>query len=342
MIHFDVNIDIGSIDYAQALARFFFELKEIMVTAGWIVRGSGDGSARFALDGVTAALDPSQQGSGGDFDCWMTDGTAALGTPGGAWAQGAWVLLEEPVGGGGRQYVFQMTTYSPTVGNWGGYGTVAYSRVGDFNGGTPGPSVAPTSATAQFLHGSSLNSSGVNILYNVNDLYRAHVWADDAPVSGAFGFGGFATRATNTPQAFFGQVPLGPAEHVASDGDPTVHLAGSNTPTFRRWLLFGTGSASWTSISVSMGTANYWQGGGPSNDARDGLDRIAKIPLYMGAGSSNEQLAGMTEHMRWSASPRAYPDFCRDQNGDCWVWTTSGLLMPWPSAAPPSLPPTPE
>lgn len=126
-------------------------------------------------------------------------------------------------------------------------------------------------------------------------------------------------------------VPHGPA-----------HLSGSTSPTFRRWLLYGTGSAAWvTSVTLSTAQANFWQGAGPSNDARDALDRIAKIPLYMGSGIT-EQIAGETEHMRWSASPRSYPDFCRDQDGACWVWTATGILMPWEDAVAPALPPTPE
>lgn len=341
MKHTYVNVDFGSLDYGQALARYFFELKEALVFAGWTVKGSGDGSGRYSAEGVTAALPGAEQGSGGDFDCWQTDGIGSLDTAGGVWSSGAWVWVEEPAGGEGRQYVLQMSTSSPVVGGWGGYGNVAYNRAGDFEPASVGVGTAPSLGSGVNIWGSP-NSTGASLWYGVTDLYRAHFWVHDDPVSGAYGFGGFVTRSNNTMRFAFGQLPLGPEAHVAGDGDPIAHLRSTGTLTVGRYSMYGTQDQSYLSgVSLSTGNSQFWAGNGPTVDARDGYDRVAPIPIYHGSAAL-EQLAGVAGDLRWSGSGRGYPDFCRDENGECWVYVANGYLLPWQDVASPDTPPTPE
>lgn len=335
---FNVNIPVPAYSYSTQIgALLFFELKEAMVAAGWKVKGSGDGTSLFALEGVTSELPVGVRGSGGAYDCW-SNFSLTYGTPGSSYAARAWVLLEEP--GGIRQHLFQQGAGTGGGGNQGNF-IWAYDRAGALTTPSPDPVTAPTSASVRFMFGNAANGTGEHIFVassNPTDLYRLHVWADGSPKSGVYAFGALATRSTNAYASMLLCTPLGPPDNVAADGDPLVLV--KNFTTRRRWDMYGTPSENWLT-TISSPSDPFWGGNGPAADERDGFDRISKLPIFHGSVAT-EKFAGAAEYLRWSGSPRSYPDFCRDQYGDCWVWGMSGYLVPWPAAVPPLLPPTPE
>src|SRR5690606_1925644 len=106
-----------------------------------------------------------------------------------------------------------------------------------------------------------------------------------------------------------------------------------------RWSAYGTPFQIWTgNVDPNRLAGNFWRGGGPVGDTRDGMDRVAPVPLVYANTGQEEHLWGETEQVRWSASNRVYPDFCRAPDGSCWVWTTTGLLLPWEDVTSPGTP----
>jgi hypothetical protein len=126
-----------------------YNLKTLMVSAGWVVKASGDGTSYFsASDGITTGA----SGAGG------------LGN------SGAWFRIQD--GAGLRELVFQRGS----TGNQ--YWWIKYSASAKFTGGSPAAGTTPTATDGQNVFGSS--SSGTQLFTGAESSMRFHCMAENA------------------------------------------------------------------------------------------------------------------------------------------------------------------
>lgn len=336
---FDVNNARAASDYAGAA---LFAYKEYAVSIGYTVRGTGDGSGRFAYDGVTAALPVGQQGSGGDYDCWQTGAARNDSTPavaGDAGNANAWAVLER-----GAQQILLTMTSGTGLNQWNGYARMAYNpgtgATPAFNGAVAAAATIPGAATNEFwLVGSRGSAFGDTFMtYNVAGYY--HIWGDDTPAANgglAIGFA-FVQSSDNTLQKFWIIAPIEAGTEQAGDPDPTVALWGGGGPP-------GSGNnpqaTAWNPLTGTMQTVDagsygaFWNGRGNSMDGVD--DAVTQMLATISTTVGSRYVKGIVSSsaVGISGSQRGWGNWGVDQNGLAWAYwgNTGGALMPWPDAA---------
>lgn len=318
--------------------KFFFLLKELAVAAGWTVKGSSDGGSRWAYDGETSALPAGQQGSGGDFDAWVT-GTGTAHTAGkvaGDPRHDSWLVLEND----GRELLLAPT--GQAVSNWDGYGRIIYAPKGSggFDGSAADATTIPGAASAeQEVFGTRANSSGVDVFLYGEGGY-VHLWADDAPEAGTLALGFACVDASGNDEGFFCVCPLDAPN--SSDDDPAVVLARSSGPTKSsgQGFAWNYGSDAMESVSFTGIDAGFWGGAG-AVDPESADDPYDNIPLVLGT-STNEIFKGYisAKALAWSGVSRTYPEIGVDGDGDvfCYFGPSGGFLFPWVDASTAPLP----
>ncbi len=232
------------------LGGFLWNIKETLVDSGlWEVRGSGDGNSIFAYNGVTAALDPADQGSGGDYDCLKTpqfEQTAVKQN--GYFQSSAWCVLRQV--GGQREWLFCNT--DQTSGGWWGYGRIAYNAglgaTAFFDGSTAGHSTIPGAATdEQWIFGNRATSTGVQVI--TFQGAAVHVFADQALESTVAGWGAIWIGPQNRS---VGGVIFCPVHEAPSwDNDPAIVVYGSSgLTTVQAWNQYSTANQVWQSVTL--------------------------------------------------------------------------------------------
>lgn len=325
-----VNIPLTDLNGSWApTAKIFFHLKALMVQAGWKVIGTSDGQLRWACEGNSAPLPPEERGSGGEYDCWVTPDTTGSSVPG-APNQRAWVCLEEPEGGKGRQWTFQLSNQRS------GYAIIAYNRAGDADVSTASLTQPPGIGSGRFILGSSFGGVGSIFVGEGAQPTTAHLFAYDDAQNEAFAWGLYALHTTSQPRAYLAQTVLAPdSPHLDHDEDRVAicysFSSSSTTPpspsTTYRYKDYGLPTEEWR--ATIWGTESYWLGGGPI-DSRDDLDRISRPLVYQGANNNTRQYVGAIDRgLRVSGRDLSYPLLGRDQHGQVWVWMGSGVLWPW-------------
>jgi hypothetical protein len=135
-----------------------FTFKELLKTAGWVVKASGDGLAAYSAtsDVVTTA----------------TPGAGGLNHLG-------WCRLQSPEGAGSREIVFQRTN---AVNYW---WWVKYSRRAGFTGGSPNATTTPTATDQRNL--ANISSSSGDFFNNSDTVpMRFHCMADSTAPYGFY------------------------------------------------------------------------------------------------------------------------------------------------------------
>lgn len=331
----------------EFIGRALQHLKTFLVSdVGLTVRGSGDGSGRYAWDGITSALPGGEQGVGGDFDCWLTGNSRtennAAATAGDAGSFGAWIVLEDAAG---RQFLIAGHSAATASASFSGHGRVIVARAGSggFDASAASATVLPAApasgaANEQALIGSRA-SGGAWMLSNQTGY--VHFWGDDSdavdllapsgeryigetdgglpwgmyPVQGSGAIGG--SYLSVEPVAFGAE---------ADDEDPCVYLtAGSAT-----WAGFAwDGVAAFRTLST-LGVQLFF----PNAGAADPSGTRALAPVQ-GSTATVELFKG-TPHptgLRMAAITDGWGNYGEDQFGVGWASTAaSGVMIPWPDA----------
>ncbi len=332
---FNVNQAQGATQYA---GEKFFNLKVLAVSAGYVVRGSGDGGARFAYNGVTAALPVPEQASN-QWDCWQTGNVRTDSTPavaGDAGNASAWCVLEDAAG---RQVLLQMTS-GTGVGAWAAYGNIAVARAGSsgFNGAVAAAAVAPGAPTSGagdevFFFGSTRNSTGVD-LFGYNTASTIHMWADTTPgVDGGLPLGWFSVRNTTIAEVRFWSLEPIVANESSADIDPVVYHASQSDRRAWDWAAGPTYTV--RGVHTPSAVSDFWPNAGQV-DPITGFTAIA-APLWV---TTTNECAKGTVHptsLRMLPVTRTFGFYGLDQNGLGWcTGPNSGTwCFPWPPAPQP-------
>jgi hypothetical protein len=188
---FDVNND--SMTGAQAMYKF----KELLKTAGWVVKSSGDGLSAFSS--TTDIITSGSSGANGFAN------------------SNAWVRLQSPAGAGSREFLVQRSSFNTL---W----TIKYSYSIGFSAGSPSATVLPTATDSQTL----LSASS---LFVTDSTYRFNAAADNAAPygfwMGCFLLGGESNF--NPSGGAWMMDPLLTGSYPAADVDPTIHYVSGTT-----------------------------------------------------------------------------------------------------------------
>lgn len=343
---FSVNT-LQKVSGGEFIGRYLFAIKNFLVSeVGLTVRGSGDGSGRYAWNGITAALDVAQQGAGGAFDCWRTGNSRtennAAATAGDAGNFGAWIVLEDP---SGRQFLIAGHSSSTNSASFSGHGRVIVARAG--SGGFDATAASATTLPAapatgagneQALIGSRASGAAWML---TNQTGYVHLWGDDSalvdleapggeryvgetdgglpwgiwPVTGVGVLGG--AYLSVEPVAFGAE---------ADDEDPCVYItAGSASWAGYAW----DGVAAFRTLS-SLAVNSFF----PNVGAADPSGTRALAPVQ-GSTSTVELFKG-TPHptgLRMAAITDGWGNYGIDQFNEGWASTAAGgIMIPWPDA----------
>ena len=331
----------------EFIGRALQHLKTFLVEdVGLTVRGSGDGSGRYAWDGITSALPGVEQGVGGDFDCWVTGNSRtennAAATAGDAGNFAAWIVLEDAAG---RQFLITGHSTASASASFSGHGRVIVARAGSggFNASAASATVLPAAPASgagneQNLIGS--RASGAAWILS-NQTGYVHFWGDDSAAVDLLASGGeryVGETDGGLPWGLFpvqGSGALGGAylsvEPVAfgaetSDVDPCVYLtAGSAT-----WAGFAwDGVAAFRTLST-LAVQSFF----PNAGAADPSGTRALSPVQ-GSTTTTELFKG-TPHptgLRMAAITDGWGNYGLDQFGVGWASTAAaGIMIPWPDA----------
>lgn len=164
-------------------------LKELLKTAGWLVKSSGDGLSAFSNSG----------------DILTVPGTGANGMDNSS----AWFRIQQPsVGGVNREFVIQRPGSSSSV-------SIKYSYSANFTGGTPGSTTIPTATDQQTV-------ANNQALWSTDFQFHLNIGAQN---SDGFGFW-MAPILNGTPNtnASGGMLfdPLAPNTYAPGDTDPYI------------------------------------------------------------------------------------------------------------------------
>lgn len=181
---FDVNT-ITSLTGPQAM----FKMKELMKSAGWTVKSSGDATSYFSTtDGITS-------GSSG---------------AGGLANNSAWFRIQAPDGYGGREFTVQRGTTNVL---W----TIRYSFNQGFIGGAPSATVTPTATDQQVV----LNNA---TLFATDNQYRMIAAANNSDgyafYMACFPNGGASSSVSGG--AWMMDI-MAPGTFPSADVDPSIH-----------------------------------------------------------------------------------------------------------------------
>lgn len=322
--------------------KFLFLLKEIAVSAGWTVKGSGDGGTRFGYSGVTAALAGAQQGSGGDFDCWIT-GTGTAHTSGlqaGDPRHGSWIVLEND----GRELLIAPS--AQTAASWDGYCRILYARrgAGGFDGSVASATEIPGAATGEAeIAGTRASSDGDSVFLYADSGY-VNLWADDAAELGALALG-FMTVSSTTPAKHWmcvAPVIAATSQGLTVDPDPAGVFYAANGPFLGsgQGYAWNYGSGAMEAIDLGGRGDSFWGGNG-APDPTAAKDPYTNVPLIIGVGL-NEIVKGLVspKAFAWTAALRTHPDIGVDDSANvfCYFGQTGGFIFPWVAAGTAPLP----
>jgi len=183
-----------------------FQLVQTMISGGWVQMGSGDASTFN-----NSAAGPVVNGGAG---------ATGLGN------NAAWIRLEAPLqtfGGASSNREFCIQRGNADADWW-----IRYSVAGNFSGGSPSATVAPTAADQVNLYGTAQNAA--TGFFGTNNTYRCNCMCYDA--SGSYGFYlfTFPTGGGSTSQTAFVLDPL--IQASTADKDPYIlYTAGASANT---------------------------------------------------------------------------------------------------------------
>lgn len=221
---FDVN------NVAMTGPAAMFKMKTLMVSAGWVVKSSGDGLAAFS--------------STGDV---ITTGAAGAG----GWANtSAWVRIQMPSANGVTRELILQRNATNLI--W----TIRYSYSAGFTGGSPSATVLPTATDSASIFANTT-------LFAADNSYRFNAAVDNAAPYG-FWMGAFPIGGGNPSGGAFVMTPL--TFTAAEDIDPYVfYVSGGGSAylatdmfALKSWIIKGDINETFQSI----GAVRYFQNDG--------------------------------------------------------------------------------
>lgn len=313
---------------------YFWYLKEVMVASGrFTVRGSGDGLARFAYNGVTAALSGPDQGSGGAYDCLQnpkfTDATVKQN---GYWNAGGWCVLDEV--GSNRQYLFSNT--AQTSAGWDGYGRIAYNPGGGatptFVGAAVTATAIPTAATnEQWLYGTRAAPDGAAVTLYATTGY-VHVFCEDTTELGVTAFGFIAC---SDARVVGGLVACPVVNGPTWDVEPVVFFYGSSFGQISTFNQFGGVNQAWTNVTVNR--RNIYNGG-TAGRYTNGSATVLQMICTSGSGANAYIKGFLGQEVGCTIAKWTYPTLVQDDGGNRWIPAAGGLMFRWIESNPVTLP----
>ncbi|HVI42661.1 MAG TPA: hypothetical protein VM577_18575 [Anaerovoracaceae bacterium] len=203
-----------------------YKMKQLLVSAGWVVKSSGDGLSAFSSS--TDIITSGSSGANG-------------------WANTtAWVRIQSPAGAASREFMIQRSNSNTA---W----LINYSYSAGFSGGSPSATAAPTATDSQTI----INTT----LFNTDNNYRWNAMADTVSPYGfymmTFDPGGTAP-SSNPPGAAWMMEPMVAGSFSTLDVDPVVHYATNgqnwtNTDTTHQFAYLKKGLAGEGFVNVSWG-----------------------------------------------------------------------------------------
>jgi hypothetical protein len=324
---FVYNVNKNGITLSQA----FLQLISTLVSAGWTVLGSGDGTS-------------GHYSSTGNI---IYHGYAAAY----GWRNvGAWIRIQSPVipaTGQKREFIFQCGSatglsirikYSPNV----------TGTSGGFTGGSPAAAQTPSAADQIYVAGGGTEASPTYQTWagSFGDLqFACNVVAD----TGALNYAWYmcvvnaSSGLSNGPNMMMDT--LEPGTYDPNDTDPcVVYWASSSTSGYGAELtsanVFGfmgaIASANWLNVQLTPGYYNsalYNPAAGGSN-AWSNKDVCTTVSW---AYNTNPFLGfkGVSQLLRTAPTPRDFPHLMKinpNALGDC--INQKGTLLPWPTSTP--------
>ncbi|HVI42660.1 MAG TPA: hypothetical protein VM577_18570 [Anaerovoracaceae bacterium] len=283
---FDVNN--STITGAQAM----FKLKTLLVSAGWVVKSSGDGLSAFS-----SSSDIISSGSGGANGLANTT---------------AWFRIQMPLANSVRREFMIQRNNANT--NW----IIKYSYSANFTGGSPSATASPTATDSQTLQ------NGGGAFFSTDSTYRWNAAADNAAPYG-FWMGCFPTGGGSPSGGAFCLFPMDSGTFPVADIDPYA-IYSSNTSSFivsdfqsntKAWIRKGLSNETFVSVGacevlssnvvIFPGTSGS-TGVGPN--PHDGYDNVIAIPF--GAYGLTTPwplgLKGISSFVKWNGSNRTTGD----------------------------------
>lgn len=311
---FAPNINLEVLYPGAEMGGALFEIKELLVSAGWSVVGSSDGSS-FEFNGTTGG---AGTGSGGTFDLWDTF-TDANGTD-------RWMLMEQP--GGGRQYMFRRRSSTNTA-------NFSMSPGGNFIGAGASASVPPTASDQRFIWQTTTTSDSDTYTDNSDGYFN--VWARDDAVNGEYAWGFFTVDGANGTDIDYacGVVPVDNAD--PSDTEPLAFY--HSTTSDITWQAV---NANTSNFEASLDNVDGYSGFGPGQAAarpgQGGGGEDLASPVYLSNTTPEAFIKGTvnTEFVVMKGANRNYPDLFKvgtAPNEVYYVYSANlSFLMPWDDA----------
>lgn len=300
---FDVNSQ-GQLTGPQTAYKF----KTLLVSAGWVVKSSGDGLAAFSS--TTDVISSGSSGANG----WNNTS--------------AWVRIQSPAGAGTREFTLQRNAASTT---W----TIKYSYSAGFTGGSPSSTVPGTATDSQTL----LNAT---TLFATDNTYRVHIAADNASPYGFYMFsviyGGQGISSPYPTTGAFLMDPLLAGSFPSADVDPVVFhvptssaFSGSIVTSNQGYLKKGLSGEGFVVIPWTQ----YFAGAttpfpsGVGNNAHSQREQGYPVPYARSSGQTAPfGWKGLSSFLKWLGAPRACPSLLSQSSSNDRV-TVGDFSLPW-------------
>lgn len=305
------NIELDVTYDGIETAGTLFEIKELLVSAGWSVVGS---SADFAFEfsGVTGG---AGTGSGGAYDLWDTAADADRSR--------RWMVVEQP--GGGRQYLFYRLNTSDSA-------NFSMSPGGNFTSAGVTPSVPPVASDHRFIW--QTTTSADFDIYVPTTQGILNLWALDNAVNGEYAWGFFVADGTSSTSIShcFGVVPVDNAD--PSDTEPLAFYWAANTDLTWQATNPKTGN-----FEGDLDNVDGYSGFGPGESgtrpgqSSGGEDLAA--PVYLSNASPEAFIKGTvdTDLVLMKGANRNYPNLFRvgtAPNEVYYIYSSNlSYLVPW-------------
>jgi len=295
-----------------------------MVSAGWVVKSSGDGTT---------------YNSTGD----QISSAASLAVT------RAWFRIQDP--GTRREFTFQRGTDNTL---W----RVKFSESSKFTGGTPNATTTPTATDEALLFGSALGTDSTATgtqMFNTDATYRSHaICFSDVVSTNVYDVYFFTTDFTTglTRTYFF---VSGVHSSNAQDTSPLFIVAAYKTAILtstdvhnvtitlniiRAWYKYGLSGAAFnvyrmfgltrtaTGSSAATSVPPYSVSVSPNGYAGD--EDVAKIcGAFRDSTDTSQHYKGISQRMALNMnSARTYPDTL-NLTTDAYVWVNTTFVIPW-------------
>jgi hypothetical protein len=317
---------------------FLYQLMTTLVSAGWTVLGSGDGT-------------------GGHYSGTGNILTSGLNQAYGLYNVGSWFRIQSPIipsTGQKREFCFQQGATSGGVMIRIKYSPNVTGATG-FTGGSPSASEVPTATDQVVLLGAGTDASPTYTAWGIADYeFAGHIVAD---ISGTYGYSWYCMQAAANTTPYYGtnspvdgsQMALDvmqPGTAASADTDPAVVYCEYGTTTSYgsnlragggvcKAFMGGISAANWVAVSLQSFTSGYPAGMG--SDAWINDDTCI-CPQWISA-SVPYGTKGYSSLFLYNAQPRGAGYVMQTNpydNGDRLYM--NGTLLLWPAQTPVAIP----